>query len=147
MPMIARLVTVNNNFVYEAKSVLLAGDEGLIEILPNHSDILLKLDVSIIKITLDNNQSVIFFSNGGLIKVKDGDLEISSSTLIKIESKSEVSKYYSVFKEKSENMKQTINKAISNSGFYEASSDDEFYLFEEERLAKFQVFNELIKGK
>lgn len=141
------LTTSNSVINYDAQKVLLVGDEGLIEILPNHSDILLKLYVSVVKITTIENQVLLFFVNGGLVEVKSGNMEIISPLIVLIKDKFAATEYFKIFKEKSQIMKQLTEKATNSQNFYEQQTTDEFYLFEEERLAKFEIFNEIIKGK
>lgn len=124
------------------KSVTLSTESGNIQILAGHQNLLSKLTVGLVIVVTENTGQRSFLLNAGLVRVQNDIVEISSVDGYEItERKFVIDSYKDKMVQKSKSINIAIEHALNNQEYYVQS-----YLFDEERLAKFELLQELIKG-
>lgn len=142
--MILRIQTPTGKlFENEIASTLLVTESGVIQVLPRHQDLLSKLKVGLVKVVLAAGGEKSFLLNAGLVRVQKDAVEITSVDGYEIVgNKTPLESYKEKMSQKNKSIDEAIKNALKNSEYYVQTS----YLFEEERLAKFELLQELIKG-
>jgi F0F1-type ATP synthase epsilon subunit len=128
-----------------ARSVLLDTDSGQIEILAGHETMITRVNVSILTVTLPTGKTQDFFVNGGLVQVTGEEVTITCVDGYALDPKTGTLKeYVEKIKQKRALIQEAMKKAQLQGGQFEQSVD-QIYLLEEERLAKFELYQELLK--
>lgn len=120
-------------------------ESGVIEILPEHSQIISELEVSYVDLFDQNNKLIEFFVNGGSLLFINNTLKITSADALLID-KSENPDWLNNLKDKRTKLQESIAKALSYNTYNQKVDDLSFdYLVAEERLAKIEFMRGLLK--
>jgi F0F1-type ATP synthase epsilon subunit len=141
------ILTPEENF-YEGQveQVILTTPNGAEAYLADHWDSIIQLDIGIITILSAIGESIKLANNGGTAVFKNNTLTVSTIDAELITGrKPDLSLFSKTFIAKNNEVEAQIQVALQDGGVFE-SEMTLTALFQEERLAKIQVLNEMIKG-
>jgi F0F1-type ATP synthase epsilon subunit len=120
-------------------------ESGVIEILPEHSQIISELEVSYLDLFDKDNNLIEYFINGGSMVFQNNTLLITSADSILI-NKEDNPMWLNNLKDKRTKLQNQINQALSYNSYNQKTDDLSFdYLIAEERLAKIELMRSLLK--
>lgn len=120
-------------------------ESGVIEILPNHSQIISELEVSYVDLFNENNELAEYFINGGSMTFQNNILVITSADSVLID-KTKNPSWLGSLKDKRIKLQNQIKQALSYSAYNQKVDNLSFdYLIAEERLAKIELMRSLLK--
>ncbi len=141
------ILTPDENF-YEGQvaSVVVTTSKGQDTFMADHWDSIVQLDIGIITVTTENGENIRIANNGGTAVFKNNVLTVSTIDAETISGrKPDLSLFTKTFIAKNNEVEKQIQEALEQGGVFEAETTVSA-LFQEERLAKIQVLNEMIKG-
>lgn len=129
-------------------AVTLETESGAIQLLANHIPILTQLNIALIKVETAGKSQLIFV-NGGVAEVTEsGTVNVNTTFGILLGSDKDSIKNYLTTLEATKNKINDLQaKALAAGQYFEQSQTFNNYLFEEERLAKFEMYQEMMRGK
>ena len=137
----------SNLFDGQVNSVILNTTSGQTTYLDDHWDSVVQLEVAMIEITDDNSEIHKYAINGGVATFGDNKLTVSTIEGVEIIGrKPDLQAFPKSLDLKQAQVQSEINKALESAGFFEENKDNLSALVAEERLAKVQVLNEILRG-
>jgi len=134
-------------FSSQATSLKVHSSEGELQILPGHQDLICTLEIAEVEIERADGVIELFFTHGGLLHVKNKNVEIScpAAQEVTVAKKGQPGLVTPQFvQQKRQQIQDAITKALESAGHYEPTVS-EVYLLAEERLAKYQWYKEISK--
>jgi F0F1-type ATP synthase epsilon subunit len=141
------ILTPDENF-YEGlvTHVIVTTSNGQDTFMADHWDSIVQLDIGIITVTLEDGTNIRIANNGGTAVFKNNTLTISTIDAETITGrKPDLTLFTKTFVAKNNEVEKQIQEALEQGGVFESETTLSA-LFQEERLAKIQVLNEMIKG-
>ena len=130
----------------QVSQVVVTTSKGQDTFLAEHWDSIVQLEIGLITVILEDGTNMRIANNGGTAVFKNNTLTISTIDAEKIEGrKPDLSLFIKTFVAKNNEVEKQIQDALEQGGVFEAETTVSA-LFQEERLAKIQVLNEMIKG-
>jgi F0F1-type ATP synthase epsilon subunit len=122
--------------------------DGEMSYLVNHWDSIVEVDIGLIKVYMEANaKPVIFAVDGGIASFKNNTLTVNTIEADKIEGRKPDYKLFpATIKAKESTINEQITEALKNGGVYDENKGALSALLAEERLAKVQILQEMIKG-
>ncbi len=141
------ILTPDENFYQgQVAQVVVTTSKGQDTFLAEHWDSIVQLEIGLITVILEDGTNLRIANNGGTAVFKNNTLTISTIDAEKIEGrKPDLSLFTKTFVAKNNEVEKQIQDALEQGGVFEAETTVSA-LFQEERLAKIQVLNEMIKG-
>ena len=141
------ILTPDENFYDgQVSQVVVTTSQGQDAFLADHWDSIVQLEIGIITVVLEDRTNLRIANNGGTAVFKNNTLTISTIDAEKIEGrKPDLTLFTKTFVAKNNEVEKQIQDALEQGGVFEAETTMSA-LFQEERLAKIQVLNEMIKG-
>lgn len=141
------ILTPDENFYDgQVSQVVVTTSQGQDAFLADHWDSIVQLEIGIITVVLEDGTNLRIANNGGTAVFKNNTLTISTIDAEKIEGrKPDLTLFTKTFVAKNNEVEKQIQDALEQGGVFEAETTMSA-LFQEERLAKIQVLNEMIKG-
>ena len=141
------ILTPDENFFDgQVSQVVVTTSKGQDTFLAEHWDSIVQLEIGLITVILEDGTNMKIANNGGTAVFKNNTLTISTIDAEKIEGrKPDLSLFTKTFVAKNNEVEKQIQDALEQGGVFEAETTVSA-LFQEERLAKIQVLNEMIKG-
>lgn len=141
------ILTPDENF-YEGlvTEVVVTTPKGQDAFLSDHWDSIVQLEIGIITVILEDGTRLRIANNGGTAVFKNNTLTISTIDAETITGrKPDLGLFTKTFVAKNNQVEKQIQEALEQGGVFESETTLSA-LFQEERLAKIQVLNEMIKG-
>ncbi len=137
----------NNLYEGDAESLRIITHGGPIEVLAKHQAIVTALQAGIARVEI-GSLSKQFFLNGGILEVDNhGNTSITSVQGFEIPGDSfDFKNLWDQYKNRKEDLQKAIAEALTGAIEFQPT-ENMSYLFLEERLAKFEVFREMMSGK
>lgn len=134
-------------FDAEVDAVGLTTSSGVQSYLANHWDSVVQLEVGIVEIeNLDNTKTKIAV-NGGVATFQQNKLVISTVEAEQITGrKPDLNAFPATLKLKNQEVQNNIQIAMQEAGIFDENKQYISALLSEERIAKVQILNEIIKG-
>ena len=130
----------------QVSQVVVTTSKGQDTFLAEHWDSIVQLEIGLITVILEDGTNMRIANNGGTAVFKNNTLTISTIDAEKIEGrKPDLTLFTKTFVAKNNEVEKKIQDALEQGGVFEAETTMSA-LFQEERLAKIQVLNEMIKG-
>jgi F0F1-type ATP synthase epsilon subunit len=134
-------------FDNEVESISLVTSQGQMTYLAQHWDSIAQLEVGTVEIKF-GNQTEVYAINGGVATFKDNEMVISTIESQKILGrKPDLTLFPKSIALKKAKIQEDIQKALEEGGEYtQQELEQTSSLLAEERLAKVQILNEILKG-
>ena len=140
------LTPEENFFEGQVNQVVVTTSKGADTFMADHWDSIVQLDIGIITVVNEAGETIRIANNGGTAVFKHNTLTISTidAELI-VGRKPDLTLFTKTFEAKNNEVEKQIQAALEEGGVFEAETTVSA-LFQEERLAKIQILNEMIKG-
>jgi F0F1-type ATP synthase epsilon subunit len=131
----------------ETSQVTLPTTSGQQAFLANHWDSIVQLEVGIIELLDSENTRTRFAINGGVATFKNNTLIINTIEGEAIRGrKPDLKAFPNTLKLKAAEVQEKINQALKEAGIFDENKEYINSLMAEERIAKVQLLNEIIRG-
>jgi F0F1-type ATP synthase epsilon subunit len=132
----------------KVSQVVVCSADGEMSYLVNHWDSIIEVDIGLIKVYLEpNSKPVVYAVDGGVASFNNNVLTINTIEADKIEGRKPDYKLFpATMKAKESTINDQITEALKNGGVYDENKGALSALLAEERLAKVQILQEMIKG-
>jgi F0F1-type ATP synthase epsilon subunit len=135
-------------FAGQVYSISLPTASGIQTYLAEHWDSVVDLDIGIVEIMTENNETIKIAINAGIATFADNNLILSTiEGQILTGRKPNLDIFPATIKAQQDQINQKIKEALQAGGVFETQNFNLASLMNEERMAKVQILNEIIKGK